>query len=69
MFDYVIDNTKKNVEFLGLIGVMLKAIPDKRSWYEGNGFSFVKKSKYNLDLMLLDTRTIDYFEYYESLSY
>ncbi len=69
LLDNFISKARDTVEFLGLLGISLKAVPTKRDWYEKNGFEYIEEVEEKLNLMIYDFRTEDYFEYYDSLSY
>ncbi len=69
LVDDFISKARETVEFLGLLGISLKAVPTKRDWYEKNGFEYIEEVEEKLNLMIYDFRTEDYFEYYDSLSY
>ena len=62
-----LDKSRESIEFLGLLGIALKSIPDRKEWYEKKGFVFLAEIDNDLSLMWLDTRTKDFFEYKKTL--
>lgn len=59
----------ETAEFLGLMGVLLKAVPDKKEWYESRGFISLGEIEENLILMLYDIRTEAHSRYRDSFDY
>lgn len=60
---------KETAEFLGLIGLLLKAVPTKKEWYESRGFISLGEIEEDLILMLYDIRTETHSRYRDSFNY
>lgn len=73
LLELIIAKSEEIIDFLGLMGIILKSVPNAKEFYEKNGFvqieTEVKKGDEDLIPMLIDFRRQEYFDYIEEMTY